>query len=200
MKGTIYIIKNTVNKKVYIGQTTMSVKERWTAHMKPSTAKQRHTYKLYNAIRKYGRDNFYYEILEENIDVDDLNYKEILYIEAYDSFYNGYNSTKGGDGRYINKQYDVDNIIFRYKNGESAPSIALDYDVCGCTIRRILEANNIERRQSGRKLEDHMIDEILELVKTNTYEQVGELYGVDKATIRRFLKKHGFRKRNRKVA
>jgi hypothetical protein len=54
--GSIYIIKNTVNDKVYIGQTTMAVHERFMVHMKPSTAKLRRNYKLYNAVTKYGRD------------------------------------------------------------------------------------------------------------------------------------------------
>ena len=45
----------------------MAVKDRIAAHFKPSVAKLRGTYKLYNAINKYGKENFYYEILEENI-------------------------------------------------------------------------------------------------------------------------------------
>lgn len=52
--GSIYIIKNTVNDKVYIGQTTMTVHERFMVHMKPSTAKLKRNCKLYNAVTKYG--------------------------------------------------------------------------------------------------------------------------------------------------
>lgn len=69
--GSIYIIKNTVNDKVYIGQTTTTVHERFMAHMKPSTSKMRHTYKLYNAILKYGADKFYVETLLENIPISE---------------------------------------------------------------------------------------------------------------------------------
>ncbi len=56
--GSIYIIKNTINDKVYIGQTTMTVHERFMSHKKPCVLKQRSTYKLYNAMNKYGSDNF----------------------------------------------------------------------------------------------------------------------------------------------
>lgn len=63
--GSIYIIKNTVNPKVYIGQTTMSVKERFAAHKKPVTRKKRSSYKLYNAMNKYSVENFYVETLKK---------------------------------------------------------------------------------------------------------------------------------------
>lgn len=56
---SIYIIKNTINNKVYIGQTSQSVDERFREHMKPSTIKKRGNYKIYNAIEKYGKENFY---------------------------------------------------------------------------------------------------------------------------------------------
>lgn len=42
--GSIYIIKNDINEKVYVGQTTMTVHERFMTHMKPSTTKQRSGY------------------------------------------------------------------------------------------------------------------------------------------------------------
>ena len=103
--GQIYIIKNKINNKVYIGQTTTNYKTRFIQHCKPSCVRTRH-YKLYNAIKKYGKDNFYIELLETNIPIDKLNEKEISYIEEYNSFNKGYNATKGGDGRTINKQYD----------------------------------------------------------------------------------------------
>ena len=70
--GSIYIIRNTINDKVYIGQTTMTVMERFKNHLKPSTCKQRSTYKLYNAMNKYGKENFYVETLESNIPVGEL--------------------------------------------------------------------------------------------------------------------------------
>ena len=56
MNGFIYIIKNTINKKVYIGQTKVSVDIKWKEHL-------RHAYygdQLINrAMRKYGVNNFY---------------------------------------------------------------------------------------------------------------------------------------------
>lgn len=61
-------------------------------------------HKFARAIKKYGWENFSHEIIGwcEAESVDELNYMlsewECYYIEKYDSYYNGYNSTFGGEG------------------------------------------------------------------------------------------------------
>ena len=51
LMGYIYIIKNNVNSKVYIGQTKKSIEERWKEHIYSSTYRNQI---LYMAMRKYG--------------------------------------------------------------------------------------------------------------------------------------------------
>ena len=80
-KGSIYVIKNKINEKVYVGQTIQSVHERFMQHKRPSKGKL--DYKIYKAFRKYGIENFYVETLEENIYIENLDEKEIYYIELY---------------------------------------------------------------------------------------------------------------------
>ena len=54
----IYKITNKINKKIYIGQTTRSIEERWKGHCKPSmTARSL----ISRAIQKYGKENFIIE-------------------------------------------------------------------------------------------------------------------------------------------
>ena len=54
---------------------------------------------LYNAMNKYGPENFSIEQIEEcNSDI--VNEQEIYWIEFYGSFKNGYNATFGGDGKH----------------------------------------------------------------------------------------------------
>lgn len=199
-KGVIYIIRNSINDKVYIGQTILSLEDRWKTHLKPSVSKQRGSYKIYNAMNKYGKENFYCELLEEDIPIEELNNREIYYIEKYDSFENGYNSTKGGDGRFINKDYDIENILSQYKSGVSAIQIAKEYNVSHSTIDRILHVNNIKTRKDGKKIFDYMLDEIIELTNNHTYKEIASLYNVDEKTIRRFLSKHGFKKYKKRVS
>lgn len=136
--GSIYIIKNTVNDKVYIGQTVMTVRERFMTHMKPSTSKKKGSYKLYNAVNKYGKDKFYVETLEEGIPVEQLDEKEIAYIQQYNSFLEGYNSTPGGDGRIINKVTNEEYMLDMAKCGIDSHEIAKVFGVNKATVIRTL--------------------------------------------------------------
>ena len=73
--GYIYIIKNTVNNKVYIGQTSRTIKKRFSEH----TSNLRLNTKLAVAMRELGTDKFYIQELAECSD-SDLNKLEIEYI------------------------------------------------------------------------------------------------------------------------
>lgn len=100
----IYIIKNKINGKVYIGQS-VDIGRRWTRHKMGCTSPTYHEYDypLYRAFRKYGIDNFEFVVLEE-CSKDLLNEKEKYYIEKYDALHNGYNQTPGGDCVYSEAQ------------------------------------------------------------------------------------------------
>ena len=84
--GRIYIIRNKVNDKVYVGQTTVSLKLRFQNHL--SAARRGLDYVIGKAIRKYGEENFYIELLEEyiNLDYD----KEVLEEIEIECKYEGY--------------------------------------------------------------------------------------------------------------
>jgi group I intron endonuclease len=96
--GLIYLITNTVNGKVYVGQTNRSLKKRWQAHCKAAQAGE--PWALARAIRKYGKEAFTIAVLEAAA-VEDLGAAEIKWIEHYESFTDrskGYNLTAGGEG------------------------------------------------------------------------------------------------------
>ena len=97
--GYIYKINNSINDKVYIGQTVQKVLYRFKNHLWSSeNRKDMKEYPLYRAIRKYGKENFSVEIIEEIAD-SSLNEREIYWIKYYNSFVpNGYNCTLGGGG------------------------------------------------------------------------------------------------------
>lgn len=80
----------------YIGKTTRTVEKRFQEHVSDAM-NQNKKYKLHNAMNKYGIDHFHYEILGEYPN-DELDNQEIYWIEYYNSYYNGWNSTIGGDG------------------------------------------------------------------------------------------------------
>ena len=100
MIGTIYKLTSP-SGKIYIGQTT-NLKDRKRCLY--NTNKYYSGHKLDNAIKKYGIENFKYEILVQ-IEMEDkfllrehLDVLEIQYIEKYNSYNNGYNMTLGGSG------------------------------------------------------------------------------------------------------
>ena len=99
----IYKIENLVNGKVYIGQS-VDIESRWREHKNISQRKtsKSYNYPLYKAFRKYGVENFSFEIVEE-CPVETLSEKEMFYINKYNScVYDknsyGYNQSYGGDG------------------------------------------------------------------------------------------------------
>ena len=96
----VYKITNTINGKAYIGQSQTSLERRWTLH-KSDAKRNIDNYHFHKAIRKYGTDCWILEILEEINDIELLNEAEKKWIEYYDTFNNGYNSTNGGENGYI---------------------------------------------------------------------------------------------------
>ena len=104
-EGYIYKITNKINNKVYIGQTSVTVKVRYGSHLTEAKNEDGCDFHLYRAMRKYGVDNFVVDIIEtlscsikEELK-DVLNDKEMYYISKYNSTNPnyGYNMTKGGD-------------------------------------------------------------------------------------------------------
>lgn len=94
----IYKIENLVNHKIYIGQST-DIEKRWVKHKSSSQNQLDHSYNtpLYRSFRKYGISQFSFSVIEE-CKVSELNNRERYWINYYDSFFNGYNLTLGGDG------------------------------------------------------------------------------------------------------
>lgn len=98
MFSNIYIIKNKVNNKLYVGQTT-NVEKRWKEHKYHGIHDENTSIYLYNAMKKYGIDNFTIEVIEKDIPLDQINDKETYWIKKLNTLKpNGYNLTLGGEG------------------------------------------------------------------------------------------------------
>ena len=95
--GYIYKITNIINGKLYIGQTKKTIEERFQAHLK--NAKNHINRYLYDAMNKYGYNNFIPSLIEECED-NLLDEREIYWIAFYNTTDKkfGYNMTIGGGG------------------------------------------------------------------------------------------------------
>lgn len=91
----IYIILNTKNGKVYIGQTG-NFNVRKAMHFSQLRNQRHCNFKLQSAFNKYGESNFNFEILQEGIPPHEIDDAEINYIREFNSFERGYNCSVGG--------------------------------------------------------------------------------------------------------
>lgn len=94
--GEIYAIRNLINGKIYVGQTTRGVQCRWRAHIKGLGSDR--TYPgLKGALKKYGVENFSVEVIDTAASYEELDSKECAWIGTLDSMVpNGYNLKEGG--------------------------------------------------------------------------------------------------------
>lgn len=122
----IYKITNKINHKVYIGQS-QNIFKRWDEHRYSRNCDER---PLYRAFRKYGLENFIFEIIEICA-IEELNEKEIFWIQYYDSYNKGYNLTPGGDHsskiQRVVSEKEVFQIRSRRLSAESFSSVYKDY-------------------------------------------------------------------------
>ena len=88
----IYKHTNLINNKSYIGQTSQEVSNRWH-----NGKGYQDSPKFWNAIQKYGWNNFKHEIIEQNIPtIEEADNREAYWISFYDTINNGYNINEGG--------------------------------------------------------------------------------------------------------
>ena len=146
MRGFIYKITNKVNGKSYIGQTIQNVKERFYQHCAIKCSQAVLNMAIHRAINKYGKSNFTIEVIEE-VESTNLNDRERYWIKYYNSYNNGYNSTKGGQNKIkMFKNLDAESIIKEYKSGKSLREVGKLFNVDKQTIKDLLVRNNIKLR------------------------------------------------------
>lgn len=198
--GWIYIIRNTVNSKVYVGQTSMNIKVRFQDHL--SAARHGKDYVIGKAIRKYGEDKFYVEQLEEcringkKALTKLLNERETYWISYYNATDNrfGYNMSIGGNVVRTTKELNEKQVLELFNSGIGAYNISKMLHVHPYRTAEILKKHNIiygidKQRRSDEK-------EIIEsyLSGKGTMDICRE-FTVNKSTVRRILLRNGIKLR-----
>lgn len=134
-ENVVYKISNDFNDKVYIGVTN-NFNQRYYEH---SVGKDAAHSPIDKSILKHGWSHFKMEIIDHYNNLEERESKEIEYINEYNSYYNGYNATKGGDviinpnvkgeknPRALCTKEDVIAIRKRRMNGERLDDVYKDY-------------------------------------------------------------------------
>lgn len=145
--GYIYKIINDINNKVYIGQTTLKIKDRFYQHINSAQNNKINTH-LYSAMRKYGTEHFQIQLIEE-VDDNLLSKREQYWIKYYNSYKAGYNSTIGGEGYVL---YNREEIYKLWDDGLAIYEIANKLK-CGNTVlwRTLKNYPNYSKEESYKR-------------------------------------------------
>lgn len=188
--GRIYIIKNKVNNKVYIGQTKVSIKLRFQNHL--SAARCGKDYTIGKAIRKYGEENFYIELLEECL-ASELNEREMYWIAFYNATDNkcGYNMSLGGNVNRKPTQIDEDLVLKLFKGGNSAQQITKILHTNSYNISNVLKKHNVAYGADLQRTPKEKTAKVIQLYqKGYSSIQISNNLGINKSTVLRILKRN----------
>ena len=135
--GTVYIIKNHISEKVYIGSTTQKLSVRMAQHLSRSR-KGVKRYELYRYMREIGEEHFYIEPLIEFVPDDQLYEEELRAIFNYPNKDDLLNTVHGFPlpECYI--------IALEYMNGKRVKEIARERGHCAKSITAVLKRMGVE--------------------------------------------------------
>lgn len=151
MKGELYLIRNKLNGKEYVGKTYKGIDVRYKEHWNESNKSKKRNRPLYKAFRKYGKDAF--EIVSLGFfEEGELEKKESEEIIRRNTYHFGYNATLGGDGV---RRIDIPDkeILDVYKENRSVQETAEKIGCCVDTVRAVLNSHNVRvyRFHEGHK-------------------------------------------------
>ena len=225
MSCGIYKITNLINNKSYIGQS-IYIENRWNKEKVRAFSVESSEYNktLSQAFRKYGIENFSFEIIEE-CEKEELNEKEQYYINFYNTYFDGYNETTGGQSgnnnysmkiskenlleiynllmntdipqKDIAEKFNVgQDVISTINHGKSRRLDGYVYPLrqskkyycCDCGIeisKQALRCDKCNKIQQ-RKVERPTKEELKNLIRINSFLQIGKKYGVADNTIKKW--------------
>lgn len=199
----IYGYRNKITNKWYIGQTSMTVEERHRLHISSANHEKANDYNslFHKKIRQYGINNFELIVLEEVQNKQDLDKREIFWINQKNSFVknNGYNLTLGGQKRKKNENYidiraafqtqeEINKVIAEIKDlKNSLVQLAKKYNVSLSLICMIntgkkykQDNENYPLRTLKTKISNNTVLDIIQLLKENySNKEIAEIFQID---------------------
>lgn len=173
MKTGIYKIENKINNKKYIGQS-VNIEKRWREHRNDAFNSNCKDYNMtiYKAFRKYGLNNFSFNIIEE-CESNELNDKEVYWVDYFNSYYEGYNETIGGNESHIHLGRPVELYDMEGKYVKEYPNVteaAKDLNISRNTIYQIL----YKKRKSAKNYQYKYKDDTTTIITKYNNKQGGK--------------------------
>ena len=152
----IYKIINNINQKIYIGKTSSTIEKRFKEHCNDSKKERCEKRPLYDAMNKYGIENFTVEKVEEVENDEIASEREIYWINKLRTYIgfndcNGYNATLGGDSK---RYYDYQEIANKYMELKNQKETAKFFNCDVETVKKACQENNIEIISSQQVAKD----------------------------------------------
>ena len=186
-KAFIYKITNNINDKIYVGRflrTWRALLKRYRLEMEQVGDRP-----IVNALRKYGYENFTFEIIEEFQDVFDIfiNEREVYWIKTLNTL------VRGGWGYNVYEKGS--NYIEKSKKWSSERKKSFIEKITGRPRPDLSEKN---RQRKGTTLDDS-VKEKMRISHINTYkEKKNPLIGRPLSDEHKKKIKEGFKKRENK--
>lgn len=196
MSCGIYKITNNINNKIYIGLSvnieTRMYNHYWSA-FRPKDAE--YDSYLSRAIRKYGKENFSYEIIEE-CTIIELPIKERYWIAKYNSTDRsiGYNISSGGEGNSTWSDNETGLLIEYYSQGKSISEISV---LLNRTESSISNRAHYLRLQSPKYWSEEELEQLEELVSQNkTPIEISQSLNRTVSSITHQMKRKGLKRKH----
>ncbi len=187
----IYIVRNTVNAKCYVGQSK-EINRRWKTHKSGNGSKL-----LASAIKKYGLESFEFEVIDQRDTQEQADSLETYYIKHYNTLYpTGYNLAPSATQARISKiptdvqQYIVDQYALDVPVKEI--SAATGYSI-GAIVKTLARCN-IPKRAPIQKRRHSKINKstlIAMLADGKTKTEIARYFNTNYKYIWKYCKEHG---------
>ena len=138
------------------------VQTRYKKHLSDINSSQNKKRPLYDAIKKYGEDNFFITTLEV-CNEEEIDEREQFWINKLNTYSNGYNATRGGDG---NTQYDYDAIWTKYKELQNIQQTANYFGCDRRVVRKVIGKRGVYNKPNTTSIPIYQLDkDTLEIIK-----------------------------------
>lgn len=201
--GVIYKLVNKLNGKVYVGQTTMTIRRRIQCHIDNAKKASKKSISIIGlALVKYGKDNFQVETLQECKTQRTLNKGERVWIENLKSYSPlGYNIREGGGNKGRMAESSKEKLKYpRTKKMRERMSVSAKKRGMSKKQLKNLEkgrgwkpsmGSRVGERNPNAKLNSVQVKTIRKLFATGEYSQkkIGQMFGLTQIGISVIVRK-----------